>query len=252
MFQFKNQIIFFTMVFCTFMVIATNGGVHYVGAYAYNQNGQDIFIRDCNKFRAQFPATVGVHSYRNDQYAWAYRSIFVEANNANVDYEDLAFVSGHGNAYSFATIGGSTNFNNTGDGWGSRSGGFLKWIGFFTCQTIKTPAQDAAAWSAYQNTTKGVHVMCGFHTNSALADTNLPNKWAEYMKGGDYVWNSWIRAVNDSAWWNWFTYNTIGKVGIVMWFDQAGNPAKDAYYDRLSSYSQAPSAGAGMRYIYQY
>lgn len=249
MVKFKNPFVFLTMVFCTFFVTANHGGTHYVGSYVGGgpSDQQAVFIRDCNKFRAQFTATVGPHTYYNNQYYYGYRYMFETYNNSYIDYQDLAFFDGHGSRYAFDPIDGSTSMSNTGDGWGNA---YLKWAGFFTCNTITTPAQDGNAWSAYRNTSKGVHVLCGFHTLSSLVDSEFAARWAQYMKGGDYIWNAWIRATNECL--GPYRRYHPNLAGIVMWFDQAGNPSLDPYYDRLNAYSQKPSANAAMRYIWQY
>lgn len=228
-----------------------NSATHYVGSYVGDLNGQDIFIRDCNKFRGQFSATCGPHSYYNDQYYYGYNYCFSSANDSYVDYEDLAFFSGHGYPFGFCTFGGSTDLSATGDGWGDA---WLKWIGFFTCNTITVPADTPSAWTAYNNVRKGVHVMCGFRTVSALADTNLPNYWAANMKSGDYVWYAWLKAVNNAAGYYGSVYNKtwIGTAATVLFVDQYGNPSRDPYYDRLSAYSQKPSTTAYLDFIYQY
>lgn len=232
----------------------SEAATHYVGTYCGHDGRPQfdaILVRDCNKFRSQFTATVGQHSYYNVQYYYGYRFLFEGSNNSYVDYMDLAFFSGHGSAYAFYNRDGGTSFYNTGDGWGN---GWLKWIGFFTCQTIMTPNKDGNAWSAYNNTSEGVHLMVGFNVNSAFADTNLPNNWAYYMKTGDYVWRSWFRAVNSARGYYGSVYQGgwPGTASAVMWTDQYGNPSLDPYYDRLSSYSNKPSSGASINFLYQY
>ena len=224
---------------------------HYVGSYVGDLGGTDIFIRDCNKFRGQFTATCGPHTYYNDQYYYGYNYLFSSSNDSYVDYEDLAFFSGHGYPFGFCTFGGSTSMSSTGDGGGD---GWLKWIGFFTCNTITVPADTPNAWTAYDNTRKGVHVMCGFRTTSALADTNLPNYWAANMKAGYYVWYAWLKAVNESAGYYGSVYNHswIGTAATVLFVDQYGTPSRDPYYDRLSGYSQKPSPNSYVDFIYQY
>jgi Family of unknown function (DUF6345) len=234
-----------------FLALPSNAGTHYVGSYVLEGNGQDVFIDDCNKFRAQFTATVGSHTYYNNQYYYGYRYLFEGSNDSYIDYQDLAFVDGHGAPYFFSAFGGGTSFYNTGNGWGNS---YLKWAGIFTCSTIMTPDKDAAAWTAYNNTAKGVHMLCGFNESVALAYTQFAGCWAAYMKQGNYVWYAWFRAANAARnyYGSAFTAGWPGKATAVMFTDQYGNPAKDPYYDTLSSYSARPTAGAYVNFLRQY
>src|SRR5215470_6840669 len=87
-----------------FLLISTlTAGDREIGGYV--DQAEDRFVRNVWNFVKNFqsPQHVGAHSWTTGQYFWAEPFEFVTNKSSFVDSMDLAYFSGHGAPYVFAT-----------------------------------------------------------------------------------------------------------------------------------------------------
>ena len=194
----------------TILPSLTSAGDRQIGGYV--DQAEDRFVRNVWNFIKNFqsPQNVGAHSWTVGQYFWAEPFEFVGSKASFVDSMDLAYFSGHGNSYVFATHDAVADVDlRSPAGYGNlANNGDLEFFVIEDCSTVASAPEAADWWSPWLRDSSGNHIFQGLHQvvgfrTLSISDNGIPDNYAHRLIGGQGVWQAWFTAVNDErAWWH--------------------------------------------------
>ena len=178
----------------------------------YVDQAESRFTRNVWNFVKNFQSfkNVGAHRWKTAQYLWAEPFEFVSSKASFVDAVDLAYFSGHGNAYVFATHDAVADVDlRSAAGYGNlANGGDLEFFVIEDCLTVASLPEAANWWSPWLRDSAGNHIFQGLHQavgfrTLSISDNGIPDNYAHRLLGGQGVWQAWFAAVNDErGWWH--------------------------------------------------
>jgi Family of unknown function (DUF6345) len=217
----------------------------------YVDQAESRFTRNVWNFIKNFQQAqhVGAHSWTVGQYFWAEPFEFVSNKASFVDSMDLAYFSGHGSAYVFATHDAVADVDlRNAAGYGNLAkGGDLEFLIVEDCLTVASAPEAADWWSPWLRDSAGNHIFQGMHQvvgfrTLSVSDNGIPDNYAHRLIGGQGVWQAWFAAVNDErSWWHSDVSDGVpypGFASVVLYpgldNDSIGNYGADPLFNHTA------------------
>jgi hypothetical protein len=233
----RTRVLTIAMVILLFLTlqVASMADYRQVGGYVYS-HGEERFIDNVWGFVKHFDDGVNTwealwgRNWSRGQYYWAEMRMFNTEHQYFVDSMDLAFYSGHGNHYWIKMNPWDGVDLTDAPGYGDLpNNGDLEFIIFESCDVIPGPGDLPAGsnwWDAWVPTGgkhifQGLHQALGYRTLS-WSGNGISSNFANRIKVGQPVWQSWFNAVNDERnWWDslWIASYYPGYASAVMHAD---------------------------------
>lgn len=220
----------------------------------YVDRAEDRFVRNVWNFIKNFQGwqNIGANRWQEVQYYWAEPFEFNTNHLDFVDKMDLAYVAGHGSAYSVQTnqsAGLSVDLRAC-PGYGdlTHGNGDLEFLIIESCSTVASAPEAPAGgdwWTPWSTLFHGLHQLNGFRTLS-YSDNGIPNRFANKLKANGGVWQSWFSAVDgERTFYGDGTYTEFPGYASTVLYTTTEN-------DRLSGYAADPYGTNNMKTIWQY
>ena len=215
---------------------AYDDGIREVGVEWLCYSGGD-YLPSSDDLGKRFYNKIGTLSNWNKNFIWGDNSAWEEdfkydtapGGGTDIDWidsVDLALFSGHGNAngIQFMSNHDDTWLHPADARWGD---GDLEWMALDACKTLQLEDKDGFdVFERWGGTLKGVHMICGFHTN-ANDVKDRGKKFAIYMEDGKTVKDSWFKAGKQTAGKKVWSAVLYASPSDDPWNPQTDDPAND-------------------------
>ncbi|MHB9071756.1 MAG: DUF6345 domain-containing protein [Sedimentisphaerales bacterium] len=193
----SNTILFFTVVFVVSLSLCTNVNGYEVSSASACKNPDTH--PDAWNFYTKVDSFAGWTTNYYKKYGDCKESQYTSNNSQYIDGSDIHYHVGHGgdrwdwgNMKTLRAVIFDDSAMVPSEAkriWGNND---LEWIGFRCCKLLNDSSRGY--WA---NTMQGLHLFCGFKTNS-YANDNFGKIWAERMAQQKQVYLAWFAAADET------------------------------------------------------